>query len=64
MFIFFWTKNTWILLFLVEDCEIKTDIIRYYLLPKSTELKIWNQNVNVSLSLFNRVEIITLVCSS
>ena len=33
-----------ILLFLAEYYTIKTDIVRYYLLPNSTELKLCNQN--------------------
>ena len=32
-----------ILLFLVEHYKIKTDIIKYYLFLKSTELKLWSQ---------------------
>ena len=40
------SKNTWILLFLVEHYPIKTNIIRYYLLPNSTALKL-TKNMNI-----------------
>ena len=43
MAIFFETKNTRILIFLVEQYTTKTDIIRYYLLPNSIILNICNQ---------------------
>ena len=40
--IYFKSKDTRILLFLVEQYTIKTDIIMYYLLLNSTTLKHYN----------------------
>ena len=43
--IFFLTKDTRILSFLVRHYTMKMDIIGYYLLPKSTVIKICSQNI-------------------
>ena len=40
---FFKTKESRILLFLVEPYPVKTDIIRYHLVPNFTALKLWNE---------------------
>ena len=44
------TKDTTILLILVEHYTTKTDIIRYNLSPNSTASKLCNQNRNILLS--------------
>ena len=47
--IFFWSKDTGILLFLVESYKIKMDIIKYYLSPNPTALTLCNQKQKIPL---------------
>ena len=51
-FIFFWTKYIRILIFFSENFTIKTVLIRYYQLPKSTALRLLPKKIKFRLKIY------------